>query len=157
VSKTTPFEYRGELFWVYDVCESILFAEMAGIAARVPEHARTAWLADLEQVLRVDAIMGADHAVLLDQWCDGHEDEFTDLVARAAQRLARRGSVTARQAAEWIVIDGNPVIWRGQDSVDTGPIVSFARAMTDIIRGTYPQPPEGRHWYFGHPGEVLTI
>ena len=27
-SKTTPFEYRGQLFWVFDVCESILFAEM---------------------------------------------------------------------------------------------------------------------------------
>ena len=157
MSKTTPFEYHGQLFWVFDVCESILFAEMADIAAQVPERERTPWLACLEQQLRADAIMGANHAVLLDQWCDGHEDEFIALAAQAAKRLGGHGSITAQQAARWIVLDGDPVIWRGQDSVDTGPIVTFARAMIDIIRGVYPQPPEGRHWYFGHPGDVRTL
>ena len=157
MSKTTPFECRGQLFWVFDVCESILFAEMAGIAAETPDRERTPWLAGLEQPLRVHAIVGADHAVDLDDWCDGHQEEFLALVTRAARRLAGRRSITARQAAGWIVLDGHPIIWRGQDSVDTGPVVAFADAMTGIIRGTYPPPPEGRHWYFGHPGDVPAI
>jgi hypothetical protein len=101
--------------------------------------------------------MGADHAVDLGRCCNGHRDEFIALVAQAARRLSGRGSNTARQAAAWIVLDGEPIIWRGQDSVDTGPIVVFADAMTDILLDDYLQPPEGRRWYFDHPGEVQAI
>jgi hypothetical protein len=158
VSKTTPFKYRGKLFWVFDVCESILFAEMAGIAAQIPARGRTPWLAGLEEQLRVDAIVGASFAVLLDDWCDGgHEEEFIALAAQAGERLALRGRITAQQAADWIVLDGTPVIWRGQDSMDTTPITTFVHAMTGIIRGTYPDPPQGLHWYFGLPGDVRAI
>jgi hypothetical protein len=85
------------------------------------------------------------------------QNEFIAFAAQAAQRLARRGSITAQQAAGWIVLDGDPIIWRGQDTVDTEPIVIFVNAMTGIIRGVYPHPTEGLHWYFGHPGDVLTI
>jgi hypothetical protein len=130
---------------------------MADIAAQVPACERTPWLARLERQLRVDAVVGADFAVVLDDWCDGHEDEYIALTAQAAQRLAGRGGITAQQAARWIVLDSDPVIWRGQDSVDAGSIVTFASAMIDIIRGVYPQPPEGQHWYFGHPGDVRAI
>jgi hypothetical protein len=55
------------------------------------------------------------------------------------------------------VLDGTPVLWRGQDHVDTGPVVAFAEALAAIIRGTYPQAPPGRQGHFGHPGEVRTI
>jgi hypothetical protein len=157
VSRTTSAEYHGFSFWVYDVCESILFAEMAGVAAQAPAGPRSPWLSDLEHQLRVHAIVGASFAIPLDQWCDGHQDEFLALVAEAGRRLAGRGSVTAQQAAAWIVLDGTPVLWRGQDQVDTGPVVAFAEALAAIIRGTYPQAPPGRQWYFGHPGEVRTI
>jgi hypothetical protein len=145
VSKTAPGEYRGQLFWVFDVCESVLFATMAGIAARAPESERTARLTGLEHQLRVDAILGASQCIALDEWCEGHEEEFIALVAEAARRLAGRGSITAQQAACWIVLDGQPIIWRGQSAVDTAPIVTFAHAMIDIVRGTYPQPPDGLH------------
>jgi len=36
VSKTTPAEYHGFCFWVFDVCASILFAEMATVARETP-------------------------------------------------------------------------------------------------------------------------
>jgi hypothetical protein len=157
VSKTVPGEYRGHLFWVFDVCESVLFATMADIAAEVPESERTAWLAGLEQQLRVDAILGASQCIALDEWCEGHEEEFIALVAEAARRLAERASITAQQAVGWIVLDDQPIIWRGQSAVDTAPIVTFAHAMIDIIRGAYPQPPDGLHWYFGHSGGVLIL
>ena len=156
MSKTTPGGYRDHWFWVFDVCESILFATMADIAAQMPAHERGPWLTDLEHQLRVDAIVGADQFISLDEWCDGHEEQFIDLVARAAQRLAERDHITAQEAAEWIVLDQEPIIWRGQDTVDTGPVIIFAHALIDIIHGTYPQPPDGLRWYFGHPGEVRT-
>ena len=155
MSKTTSVEYRGFCFWVFDVCASILFAEMATVAAEPAE--RPGWLAGLEDELRVHAVVGADFAVPLDRWCDGHEEQFLALVAEAGRRLAERGAITAQQAAAWIVLDSTPVIWRGQDAVDTGPVVAFAQALAAIIRGTYPQAPPGHWWYFGHPGGVRTI
>jgi hypothetical protein len=154
---TTPAEYHGFCFWVFDVCESILFAEMAAVAGETPACEHSAWLADLERQLRVHAIAGADFAIPLDQMCDGHEEQFLALVAEAGRRLAGRGTITAHQAAAWIVLDGFPIIWRGQDAVDTDPIVVFAEALVAIIGGTYPQAPPGHQWYFGHPGEVRTI
>jgi len=157
VSKTAAADYRGFKFWVFDVCQSILFAEMAAVARETPEAARAPWLADIEHELRVHAIVGADFAIPLDQWCDGHEEQFLGLVAEAARRLARCGSITGQQAAEWIVLDGKPIIWRGEEAVDIGSIVSFADALAAIIRGTYPQAPPGHRWYFGVPGGVRTI
>ncbi len=155
VSKTMSAGYRGFCFWVLDVCASLLFAEMATVASEPAE--RPEWLASLEGELRVHAVVGADLAVPLDEWCDGHEEQFLALVAEAGRRLAGRGAVTARQAAAWVVLNGAPVIWRGQDTVDTAPVVAFAEALAAIIRGTYPQAPPGHWWYFGHPGEVRTI
>lgn len=157
MSKTTPGGYRGHLFWVFDVCESILFATMAEIAAQAPEHERSAWLTDLEQQLRVDAILGADQFIALDEWCAGHEEQFVELVAEAARRLADRGRITSQQAADWIVLDDEPIIWRRQDVVEAAPIIAFAQALIEIIRGTYPPPPDGVRWYFGHPGPVGTL
>ena len=73
------------------------------------------------------------------------------------RRLRESRGITAQQAAGWIVLDDQPVIWRGHSAVDTAPIVTFADALIGIVRGTYPQPPDGLHWYFGHPGDVLTL
>lgn len=157
MSKTTPAEYQGIRFWVFDVCESILFAEMADVAAGTAAADHSAWLAGLEHQLRVHAIVGADFAIPLDEWCDGHEARFLALVTEAGRRLAERRTITAQQAATWIVLDGAPIIWRGQDAVGTEPIVIFAEALIAIIRGTYPQAPPGHQWYFGLPGEVRTI
>jgi len=156
VSKTTPGEYRGFCFWVFDVCKSILFAEMVTVASETPVAERSEWLADLEHQLRVHAIV-SDFAIPLDEWCDGHEEQFLALVTEAGRRLGGRGFITAQQAAAWIVLDSSPIIWRGRDRVDTGPIVAFADAMAAIIRGTYPQAPPGEWWFFGLPGEVQTI
>jgi hypothetical protein len=156
VSKTVPFDVRGQFFWVYDVWVSFLFAEMAEIAARVPEPGRTPWLAELERQLRVHAIAGASVAVPLGQWCTGHEDEFTAVAAEAARRLARRGSITAREAAGWAVLDGSPVLWRGEDPVATAPLPALVTTMTEIMHGAYPQPPDGLHWYL-HPGGTHAI
>ncbi len=93
-----------------------------------------------------------DFGVPLDDWCDGHEEQFLALVTEAGRRLAGRGTTTRQQAADWIVLDGTPIIWRGQDAVDTDPIVTCADAVAAIIRGTDPQAPPGQWWLFGVPG-----
>ena len=156
-SSTTAGEYRGFCFWVFDVCASIVLAEMATVASETPAAERSAWLADLEEHLRVHALVGADFGIPLDEWCDGHEEQFLALVTEAGRRLAGRGPITAQQAAAWIVLDGKPILWRGRDPVDTEPIVAFADAMAAIIRGACPQAPPGQWWFFGLPGEVRTI
>jgi hypothetical protein len=156
VSQTTSAEYHGFCFWVFDVSASILFAEMAAVASQTPAAGCSAWLADLEHQLRVHAIV-SDFAIPLDEWYDGHEEQFLALVTEAGRRLAERGAITAQQAGAWVVLDGTPIIWRGQDAVDTDPIVTFAEALAAIIGGTYPQAPPGRWWCFGLPGGVQTI
>jgi len=55
-----------------------------------------------------------------------------------------------------MVLDNKSIIWRGQEFVDTGPVVAFAEILTEIIHGQYPEPPPGHDWFFGLP-EVSTI
>jgi hypothetical protein len=157
MSSTAEALYRDQHFWIYDVCASILLAEMAAVAEQIPAEERSAWLADLEHQLRVHAIVGAEFGVPLDEWCGGHEEEFLALLATARCRLAERGAITAEQAAAWVVLDNRPILWRGQDVVDCEPIVACADALTAIIRGVYPQAPVGHWWFFGTSPEPLTI
>ena len=89
---TTSAGYYGFCFWVFDVCASILFAEMATVASLTPAAERSAWLADLEHQLRAHAIV-SDFAIPLDEWCDGHVEQFLALVTEAGRRLAGRGTV----------------------------------------------------------------
>lgn len=153
MSKTTPAGYHGFEFWLYDVCESILFAEMAAV---ITEHPRSEWLTALKRELQVHALVGADFYVPLDEWCDGHEEEFLAILAEASGRLEERGWIAAEEAATWVVLDGKPIIWRGQEFEDTAPVVAFAEILRAIIRGEYPEAPAGHRWLFGLP-EVSTI
>lgn len=156
MSKTTPAGYHGFEFWLYDVCESILFAEMAEVINEHPRRQRPDWLTALKRELRVHALVGADFYVPFDDWCDGHEEEFLAIVAEASRRLEERGRITAEEASAWVVLDGKPIIWRGQEFEDTAPVVAFAEILRAIIRGEYPEAPAGHRWFFGLP-EVTTI
>lgn len=141
---------------MYDACASILFAQMADVSAETPKSRRPGWLTELKQQLRVHAVLGADQYVPLDEWCEGHEEEFLAVLAEAAGRLAAHGRVTAGEAAAWIVLDGLPVIWRGGEAEETAPAVALAEALDAIVRGRYPEPPPGYRWFFGGP-EVSVI
>jgi hypothetical protein len=156
VSKTVPAGYHGFEFWVYDVCASILFAQMADVIAETPKSSGPGWLTELKQQLRVHAVLGANQYVPLDEWCDGHEEEFLAVLAEAARRLATRDRVTAEEAAAWIVIDGLPIIWRGGEAEETAPAVALAGIFDAIVHGRYPEPPPGYRWFFGGP-EVSVI
>jgi hypothetical protein len=62
-----------------------------------------------------------------------------------ADQLAARGPVTAAEAAAWIVLDDLPVIFRGEEPMDTKPVAELSRAplypgrmgCTDDIVGRY--------------------
>jgi hypothetical protein len=156
VSKTVPAGYHGFEFWVYDVCASILFAQMADVIAETPKSRRPGWLTELKQQLRVHAVLGANQYVSVDEWYDGHEEEFLAVLAEAARRLAARGRVTAEEAAAWIVVDGLPIIWRGRESEETAPAVALAEVLDAIVHGRHPEPPPGYRWFFGGP-EISVI
>jgi hypothetical protein len=156
VSKTVPVGYHGFEFWLYDVCASILFAQMADVIAETPSRQRAEWLTELKEQLGVHAILGADLYVQLGEWCEGHEDEFLAVLAEAARRLAVRVRITSAEAAAWIVSDGQPIIWRGREAEETAPAVALAGILDAIVHGRYPDPPPGYRWFFGGE-EISTI
>jgi len=132
---------RGQDFWVFDVSESILLAEMADVARRAAGAERGGWLAELENQLRVAAILGAEHGVDLDEWSGGHEEEFIALIREAAGQLADRRSISRDEAARWLVLEEHPIIWRNQDSIEArlrGPGMYFSR-VRGLLRGVGPR------------------
>jgi hypothetical protein len=155
----TAGSYHGFDFWVYDVCQGLVFAEMAAAAEAIPRDERPGWMIEIIPELKLYAGVNDFH-IPLDEWADGHEEEFIDLVAKAKERLIARGTVTPEEAAEWFVMPDLPIHWRGKTPITTESAVEFADAMIQIVRGTYPAAPAGHNWYFGAhtaTGEVATV
>ena len=136
---------------MYDVYASILFAQMADVIAETPKGQRPEWPTALKQ-LRVHAFLGANQYVHLDERCDGHEEEFLEILAEAVRRLAACGRITAKEAAAWIVCGRQPIIWRGEGFEETAPVIAFAESLDAIVRGEYPEQPAGYCWFFGGCG-----
>ncbi|MBS2964842.1 hypothetical protein KGA66_17425 [Actinocrinis puniceicyclus] len=159
MSKTTPGGFHGFEFWVHDVCQGLLFAEMIAAIEAIPAAQRPGWMADLVPELQVHACVN-DLYIPIDEWADGHEDAFAELVARARDRLITRGTLTPQEAAAWIIMDELPVHWRGTAPISTNAAVEFAEALIAIVSGTYPEAPSGRRWYFGAhtaTGQLATV
>ncbi|REH53802.1 hypothetical protein BCF44_10223 [Kutzneria buriramensis] len=140
-----PVDYGDDLYWVYDVSLSVLFAEMAAEPSE--------W----EPELRRNAVVGANSAVPLDEWTDGRETAFIALIHAACARLATKEVITAAEAAEWRVLDDATVIWRGGNAVSTKRIVTLGEALIRIIEGEYPPAPAGHLWYLGNDDPAATI
>jgi hypothetical protein len=159
VSKTTPGGFHGFEFWVYDVCQGLVFAEMIAAIEAMSAAERPAWMGNLIPELQVHACVD-DLYIPIDEWADGHEDVFVELLAHARDRLIARGTVTPQEAAAWIIMDDLPVHWRGNAPISTNDAVEFAEALIAIVQGTYPQAPSGQCWYFGAhtaTGQLATI
>jgi hypothetical protein len=130
VSKSTPSAFRGTEFWVYDVCKSLLLAQMVAVVEDSPSDERPSAIADIENDLRVDAAVG-DLFLPLDEWADRDEGAFLSLVSLATDRLNAHQRVTAAEAADCVVLDAMPVIWRGD------PIMAGARRGVRASRDRY--------------------
>ncbi|MCC5576427.1 hypothetical protein IMZ11_12365 [Microtetraspora sp. AC03309] len=159
MSKTTPGEYRDFEFWVFDVSKGILLAEMTDVIKAMEPRSRPRWLSAVLDDMCLHAAI-SDLLFSLDDWVDGHTEEFIALVEAACERLRRRGTITAEEAAAWLVSDDLHVIWRGADEVRVEPVVAFGEAIVAIIRGIHPPAPPGHQWYFGTyaaGGPITTV
>lgn len=159
MSKTTPGRFHDFEFWVYDVCQGLLFAEMIAAIEAIPLPERPEWMGEILPDLRLVAAIN-DMSIFVDEWADGHEAAFTELLAQARDRLNTRGTVTPEQAAAWIVLEDLPIHWRGTAPISTDTAAEFADALIGIVQGTYPAAPAGQRWYFGahsSSGGIATI
>jgi hypothetical protein len=111
--------------------------------------------------------VGADLHLALDQLStspapiSSYRQQFiellTDVLHEAAARLRGRQVITAAAAATWQLTPGRTVIWRGATELPTQPIAELAEAMTALIDGTLPKPPEHAWWLYGHPDGRQTV
>jgi hypothetical protein len=131
------------------------------------QQPRPPWLRPVAAELRVHATVGADLHLALDQLstspapASACRQQFlellTDVLNEAATRLRRLKTITAAEAATWQTTPGQTVIWRGATERPTQPIAELAGAMTALIDGTLPRPPEHTWWLYGHPGGRQTV
>jgi len=178
MSSTASVSFGDRNIWAYDVALSILLAEvtylMDSLADSLPQdpapnhqQPRPPWLRPVAAELRVHATVGADLHLALDQLStspaplSAYRQQFlellTDVLNEAATRLRSRTVVTAAEAATWQLTPGQKVIWRGATELPTQPIAELAHAMTALIDGTLPRPPEHTWWLYGHPGGVQIV
>jgi hypothetical protein len=82
VSKKTSAQFHDFEFWVYDVCQGLLFAEMVGAAETVPVAERSDWLTGLISDLRVYAAINDMYIVI--ESCGGVDRGTASLCLRGA-------------------------------------------------------------------------
>jgi hypothetical protein len=158
VSKTVSISFGDRWFWAYDVSFSILLLEAIHVAESVPPNERAPWQDNVLDTLRMHVLLGANVAFPLDgEWDEAQRQYVLTLIADAGQHLRQRRRITAAEAAELYVLDGEPVFLRGADSVDTTAIADLADAIVSMVRGDLPSPPPARVWFFGVEGGPRTL
>jgi hypothetical protein len=151
MSRTTPVCDGDAMFWAYDVALGILFAEAIHGAESSFEGCQPSWRRELIQRMRVNAVVGSDYAVLLDELDADQRTGLLTWVQEASSRLTARGGVSAAEVAGWDVLDGETVHLRGADHVAAAPLAELGEAIAQLLAGTLPPAPQGQHWYFGTP------
>lgn len=139
------------MIWAYDVAVGVLLAEAVQVAGETAEARRPDWWGEVVQGLRVNAVVGSTFAILLDEFTPEQRTALLGWIDEACTRLTSRGGVTAAEALEWDVLDGETVDLRGAEHVAAEPLVELGRAMAELVDGTLPPAPEGCHWYYGQP------
>jgi hypothetical protein len=143
--------------WVYDAAMALVLAQVIRTVESLPSGRRPGWWAAGVLHLRAAATI-QDLGLALDSWTDAAERrEFAALLEEAADQLGSRGAVTAEEAAAWIVLDDLPVMFRGDQPVDTKPVAELGRALAALLRGPLYPPPPGMWWYYGWPGGRTTV
>jgi hypothetical protein len=156
VGAVCTVEYRDRWFWVYDVSLSILLAETAEVAERSMTGDSPKWLPDMIRRMRISAI-DTDSGFYVHRFDEDQIKHLVDWLLEAARRLRDRRRITAKEAAQWYVIDGDTINWRDDDVVDTEPTAQLGEAIVQMIEGPLPPAPAGTQWYYGRPGAPLTI
>lgn len=110
---------------------AVLLAQVIGIVESMPADRRPGWW----RTVWAPARSGDDirHRLALEGWSDAVEwREFATLLEEAADQLGGRGPVTADEAAAWIILDDQPVIFRGDQPMDTKPVAELGRAVAAL-------------------------
>jgi hypothetical protein len=158
MSRTASVSFRERNLWAYDVSLSILLAELINIISDLDLAKRPRWLSELLPELRCHAVLGANAHLDLDLGLSEREREhLLVLIAQASQRLRKRETITAAEAAAWEILDGRTVIWRSAPAVATSDIADLGNAIIGLVRGTLSTSPGGTWWLFGVPGGPRTI
>lgn len=156
MTRTAAVSANGRSFWAYDVSISFLAYEMLVVGR---EGAPGPWFDQLAGSLAAVATVGGDAGLNLEPVVEADAVKaFATIASEAAARLGALRAVT-KADAELRRIEGWPAIWRDLHgpSMPTAPMADLANAMTELLRGTLPQPPPGTWWYLGLPDGPSTI
>lgn len=145
------------MFWAYDVALGVLFIEAARVGAEMPADGRPSAWPELKQHLLTQASLGANTAVLLDDFAAEQRRVFLSCVVEAARRIEARGGVSRDEVANWPELEESATgFLRGAEHIAAAPLVELAQALVDLAAGTLSPAPAGRHWYYGTPeGRVV--
>lgn len=159
MSKTVSVSFGEDWFWAYDVSFSILILESIRIAESAPPDERPPWLDNVLDTLRSHALIGANLAFPLDgEWGLVQQEHVLSAIAAAGEVLRVRGIITAAEAADRYVVDGEPLFLRGADVIDATAVADLADAIASLVRGGLtPPPPPARRWLFGVEGGPRTL
>lgn len=152
MSRTVPVVAGDAMFWAYDVALGVLFVEAARVGAEVPADLRPSCWPELEQDLRIHALVGSSYAVLLDDFGAEQLRVLLSCVVEAARRIEARGGVSREEVAAWPELEeGAAGFLRGAEHVAAAPLVELAKALVDLATGTLPPAPAECYWYYGTP------
>jgi len=157
MSKFTPAGLGDFNFWIYDASLAWLLAELIGIVEQMDAGQRPRWWPDVVDELRRDATVG-DFFFDVGQDLDRPDQlQLARFYEMAARRVQGRGTLTPDEAAAWIILDDLPLIFRGDQPVDTTAAAELGHALAQLIRGGLPAAPRGHLWYYGVPDGPKTI
>lgn len=161
MSKTVLVSFGGRWFWAYDVSLGILLPEAVEVAGETPPAGqRPLWIDAVLDDLRIQAQVGASFAFPIDaeDWNDQQRRYARSIIAEAGRRLRGYGIITAAQAADRYVIDGEPYFLRGHEQIDGAVVADLAEAIECLIQDQLPSVPSAdRHWFFGVAGGPRTL
>lgn len=145
-----PVGFGGRWFWAYDVGLGILLLEATLVHGELTPGQHPPGTDVAAEDPRTQVRVGSSHFFALDpdEW-----DHVRSIVAAAGRRLRGSGIVTAADAAQRYLIDGEPYFLRGHEQVAGEVVADLAEAIESLIQDSLPAVPStDQHWFYGIAG-----
>lgn len=150
-----PVGFGGRWFWAYDVSLGILLLEATLVHGELTPGQRPSGTDVAAEDLRTQVRVGSGHFFALDAdgWDTVQRNHVRSIVAAAGRRLRGSGIVTAADAAQRYLIDGEPYLRRGHEQVAGEVVAELAEAIESLIQDSLPAVPStDQHWFYGVAG-----
>ena len=157
MSKTLFVEFRGRGFWAFDVVSGVFLKHLVDAASSCLAGQNHPWLADAVEQWRFNAVISDCGLFLDDGWSAEQLRVFSELAARACDRLAERAEIPADEISSWPMLDGERIFPRGLAAVQTKSLIRFGRALIQLVNGSLPEPPPGTWWFYSTEDAPRTI